>query len=245
MPRANRYFVPGQVYHLTHRCHDRQFLFRFARERNLYRQALWRSLRETAVSVLSYCVTSNHTHLLACSESATAISQWMQQVEGEFAQAYNRRKGRSGAFWADRYHCTMIEPGGHLSRCMVYIDLNMARAGVVEHPGQWPWCSYSEWTGSRQRYRVVDQVRCLRLLGGIMLEEFRIHYENLIQQRLAADMVREPHWTEAIAVGSRAFVDSIAQTVKHRQQLEYSPWGESGWVLRETLCGDSSRAGLE
>ena len=39
MPRANRYFIPGQVYHLTHRCHDRRF-FKFARDRNAYRLKL-------------------------------------------------------------------------------------------------------------------------------------------------------------------------------------------------------------
>ncbi len=39
MPRANRYFVPGNLYHLTHRCHYREFLFRFARDRNACRQA--------------------------------------------------------------------------------------------------------------------------------------------------------------------------------------------------------------
>ena len=26
MPRANRYFIPGQIWHLTHRCHKREFL---------------------------------------------------------------------------------------------------------------------------------------------------------------------------------------------------------------------------
>ena len=33
MPGANRYFSPGQVYHLTHRCHDHRSLFKFARGR--------------------------------------------------------------------------------------------------------------------------------------------------------------------------------------------------------------------
>ena len=114
MPRANRYFVPGKLYHLTHRCHNRQFLFKFARDRDQYRQLLWRSVQEYPVTVLAYCITSNHTHLLACSESQGAISQWMQQTEGEFAQSYNRRKHRSGAFWSDRYHGTIIEEGRHL-----------------------------------------------------------------------------------------------------------------------------------
>lgn len=29
MPRANRYILPGCAYHITHRCHDHAFLFRF------------------------------------------------------------------------------------------------------------------------------------------------------------------------------------------------------------------------
>ena len=109
MPRASRYLVPGKLYRLTHRCHNRQFLFKFARDRDQDRQWLWSSVREFQVTVFAYCVSSNHTHVLASSDSLEAISQWMQQVEGEFVQSDNRRKGRSGAFWTDRYHCTMIE----------------------------------------------------------------------------------------------------------------------------------------
>jgi putative transposase len=236
VPRANRYFVPGKFYHLTHRCHDRRFLFKFARDRSQYRQLLWSSLREFPVTVLAYCITSNHTHVLARSESDVAISRWMQTVEGEFAQSYNLRKGRRGAFWSDRYHCTMIEEGPHLWNAMVYIDLNMVRAGVVTHPAQWPWCSYREWFGSRRRYGVVDCNESLRVLGGVSLAEFRASYEASVQARLAKDaMAREPHWTESIAVGSRAFVESIAQTVTHRQRLNYSAVGERVWVLREDL----------
>jgi len=167
----------------------------------------------------------------------------MQHLEGEFAQGYNRRKQRSGAFWADRYHCTMIEEGEPLWRCMVYIDLNMVRAGVVKHPSQWAWCSYGEWTGLRRRYRVVDQRECLELCGGADASGFRIHYEHLIQERLARDLAREPQWTESIAVGSRRFVDEIAQTISCRQQLERLPGEGSAWVLRE--CLDGAASGLE
>jgi len=38
-----------------------------------------------------------------------------------------------------RYHATAVESGGHLTRCMVYIDTNMVRAGVVSHPAMWPF----------------------------------------------------------------------------------------------------------
>ena len=33
MPRANRYFLPGHVWHITHRCHRQEFLLKFAIDR--------------------------------------------------------------------------------------------------------------------------------------------------------------------------------------------------------------------
>ena len=119
MPRANRYFVPGQVYHLTHRCHNRQFLLRYARDRHAYRMKIRQAVVRFEVSLLDYSLTSNHVHLVACAEDPEQISCFMQMVEGEFAQAYNRRKRRHGAYWEDRFQSTMIELGGHLERCMV------------------------------------------------------------------------------------------------------------------------------
>lgn len=53
-------------------------------------------------------------------------------------QEFNQRKTRKGAFWEDRYHATEVEDDDHLMRCLVYIDLNMVRAGVVKHPAEWP-----------------------------------------------------------------------------------------------------------
>jgi len=37
----------------------------------------------------------------------------------------------------DGYHATAIETGEHLLRCLVYVDLNMVRTGIVSHPEQW------------------------------------------------------------------------------------------------------------
>jgi len=36
MPRANRHFLPGHVWHITHRCHQKKFLLKFARDRRCY-----------------------------------------------------------------------------------------------------------------------------------------------------------------------------------------------------------------
>jgi len=34
MPRANRHFIPGHVWHIAHRCHKKEFLLKFSRDRS-------------------------------------------------------------------------------------------------------------------------------------------------------------------------------------------------------------------
>jgi hypothetical protein len=89
--------------------------------------------------------------------------------------------------------------------------------------------------GFRQRYRVLDVDRVLGLLGGVTVEDFRRHYEEMIRERIVKDqMQRDPRWTEAIAVGSEGFVRGLTTRIQGRQKLEIRPaGGDGGWVLRE------------
>ena len=42
MPRANRHCIPGCVWHITHRCHKREFLHKFEKDRNASKgKELW------------------------------------------------------------------------------------------------------------------------------------------------------------------------------------------------------------
>src|SRR6185436_18082783 len=105
---------------------------------------LYESRRRFGLCVLDYTVTSNHVHLIVRDRGQDEIAASMQLIEGCTAQAYNRRKRHGGAFWEDQYHATAVETGEHLARCVVYVDLNMVRAGVVRHPAQWEVGGYPE-----------------------------------------------------------------------------------------------------
>jgi len=41
MARAKRHFLPGHVWHITHRCHKKEFLLKFARDRRGWLQWLF------------------------------------------------------------------------------------------------------------------------------------------------------------------------------------------------------------
>jgi putative transposase len=158
----------------------------------------------------------------------------MQKLEGEFAEGYNLRKHRSGAFWSDRYHCTLVDSGTYAWNCMKYIDLNMVRARVVTHPSEWQWCGYEELVGVRQRYRLVDLKSVLRWQDGVSLEEFTQEYRRAIEDSIRRrDLERQGVWTESIAVGSEEFVGRISERVRNRIRLERKAISEGVWAVRE------------
>ena len=64
MPRANRYFIPCHVWHITHRCHKQEFLLKFKRDRERWLYWLWEAKKRFGLTILNYIVTSNHIHLL-------------------------------------------------------------------------------------------------------------------------------------------------------------------------------------
>ncbi len=237
MPRANRFILPGFLYHVTHRCHDRQLLFDAAVDRTEYRRRLGEALKRFDVSLLSYAITSNHAHQILTSPKPAQISRMMQALEGKFAEYYNGRKGRSGAFWEDRFHSTMIEDGAHLFSCMVYIDLNMVRAGAVKHPEEWEWCGYHELVGRRKRFRVIDHALLWQLLGPLAAE-FVKSYTSEIESAIAGGRLRrESWWTESIAVGSRRYVQDIeARTRRRKKRIRSEDVGGGHWCVLEELA---------
>lgn len=240
MPRANRYIVEGHAYHLTHRCHDGAFLFRFAKDRQRYRQMLRKQLCEGTISLLNYTITSNHTHLLVLVREGgpEALSRFMQRLEGDFAQYYNIRAGRHGAFWSDRYHAVMIDRGNYTWACMKYIDLNMVRAGVVNHPEQWEWTGFRELMGLRSRNRLLDVDLLLKRLEIKDIECFRMNYRRSIEEAIEnRNLRREDIWTEALGVGSQTYVKALGQQVRNRVAVAFqeSNPGTNVWTVRETF----------
>lgn len=238
MPRAHKYWVNGAAYHLTHRCHDRAFLLASAEDRSRYVELLREHLHEFEVSLLNYTVTCNHIHLLVTADEAAHVARLMRTVQGEFAAAYNRRNGRSGAFWSDRYHATIIDDGEHLMACMRYIDLNMVRAGVITHPDQWMWTGWHELVGMVEPSGIINISALLKRLDQPCRLRFRNHYRETIEQALLKPKlnIRESRWTESVAMGSLDFLQHVEADLDLaglRRRLRREESAVNRWCLRE------------
>ena len=105
MARAKRHFIPGHIWHIPHRCHKREFLLKFSKDRRRWLQWLFQAKRRYGLTILNYIVTSNHIHLSREAQdfaSSTCVDDGyrdviprsVQLVAGRTGQEYNQRKGR-------------------------------------------------------------------------------------------------------------------------------------------------------
>ena len=218
MPRANRYYIPGYIWHITDRCHKGEFLLKFPRDRRRWLYWLYQAKKKYRLCILNYAVTSNHIHLIVFDKGKrNAIPKSIHLAAGRTAQEYNDRKGRCGAFWGDRYKATAVESDSHFLRCMIYIDLNMVRAGVVNHPKQWPHCGYNEIMSQRQRYKLIDTAQLMKFLDVKTRDELRAIYDVSISLEIeSGNLERESMWTESLAVGREKFVEQISKRLGYK-----------------------------
>jgi REP element-mobilizing transposase RayT len=83
LPRASRHYLPGYVWHITHRCHKKEYLLRFAKDRRRWLQWLFEAKKRFGTSILNYAATSNHVHLLINdSRGREVVPRTMQLVAG-------------------------------------------------------------------------------------------------------------------------------------------------------------------
>lgn len=71
-----------------------------------------------------------------------SLSEYMKEVKQSFSRWYNKNHERKGTFWAERFKSLLVEEGDTLVKLLAYVDLNAVRAGIVQRPEEYRWCSY-------------------------------------------------------------------------------------------------------
>jgi hypothetical protein len=79
------------------------------------------------------------------------VSIFMKELKQRFTQWYNRRMGRRGTLWEERFKSVLVEGDGKaLTTVAAYIDLNPVRAGMVVRVEDYRWCGYASAVGGNR-----------------------------------------------------------------------------------------------
>jgi putative transposase len=79
------------------------------------------------------------------------LAGFMKDLKQRFSQWHNRRQGRKGTLWEDRYKSLLVEGDSKALMTMAaYIDLNPLRAGMVSKVEDYRWCGYASAVGGNK-----------------------------------------------------------------------------------------------
>ena len=113
----------------------------------------------------------------------------MQSLGRSYVRRFNLRHGRSGTLWEGRYRSTVIDSERYLLACMVYIDLNPVRAGMVPAAELYPWSSHAHYIGLRHDKWLTPHPLVWSLGNTPFAREAA--YAELVRQGLSAARQRE------------------------------------------------------
>src|ERR1700722_13430337 len=144
--RLARVIAVDIPHHVTQRGNARRFLLDSDADRKVYLNLLRQDIELSGVSLVGYCLMSNHVHLVAIPHKADELSLALRHTHGRYASYWNAAHQSGGHVWQGRYYSCPLDPP-HMWRALRYAELNPVRAGLVREAKLWKWSSAAVYCG--------------------------------------------------------------------------------------------------
>lgn len=141
MPRQSRKLSKSKTYHVMIRGNERKPIFIDEEDRFRFIQTLCEKNKKGQYFVYAYCLMDNHVHLLV-NEGNDEISRIMKRINVSYAYYFNKKYGRIGHLFQDRFKSESIEDDYYLLAAVRYVHNNPVKAGIASHPSKYKWSSY-------------------------------------------------------------------------------------------------------
>src|SRR5688500_2762068 len=148
MGRYPRLAVAG-FHHVTCRGNNGRTLFFDDHDRNILLWILGRTLARVLWRCHSYCLMTNHFHLLVETPDES-LPVGMQRLNLCYAQSFNNRYRTTGHVFEAPYKSRHVTRQSHALMTIRYIALNPVEAGLCRRPEEWAWSSYRVMLGLRR-----------------------------------------------------------------------------------------------
>jgi putative transposase len=167
-----RFYGKGHLHFITFSCYRRLPLLKAARARDVFVKELSKIRDEMGFHLVGYVVMPEHVHLLISEPTQGTPSHVLQKLKLRVARKLRKRR-RSGseaqmrlpfaetgeplrAFWQARFYDFNVYTRGKKREKLNYMHANPVVRGLVEHPRDWPWSSWSFYRGGEEGLIRID-----------------------------------------------------------------------------------------
>ena len=126
MARLPRVLLAEVPHHVTQRGNARRFILDCDADRNVYLQLLQEDIQRCNVTLLGYCLMSNHIHLVLVPRKADGLAKALKHTHGRYASYWNAAHRSTGHLWQGRFYSCPLDPA-HLWQTLRYTELNPVR----------------------------------------------------------------------------------------------------------------------
>ena len=141
MPRKNRIWYPGAIYHVMSRGNRRSEIFLKDNDYELFLMYLKMIRDKLGFKIHSICLMTNHFHILIETETVE-LSKIMQKLLSMYAEEFNYIHGFTGHLFEGRYTAKLIEDERYFLEVSRYIHLNPVKANMVREPLDYDYSRY-------------------------------------------------------------------------------------------------------
>jgi len=213
VPRPLRLNLPDIPQHITQRGNNRQACFYSNEDYRLYLDLLHEACRNHDCSLHAYVLMTNHVHLLMTPSTSEGVSMVIRDLGRDYVRIINKTYRRSGTLWEGRFKSSLVDKARYCLTCYRYIELNPVRAGMVNHPADYPWSSF-RYNAMGQSDTLITPHDCWLLLGESD-EERVAAYRDLFNEKLNQsdiDSIRQSVGT-GLPTGNDRFRREIEQAL--------------------------------
>ena len=178
--------------------------------RHFYLKCLAKFAARRGCAIHAYVLMSNHVHLLVTPAANGAVAALLQDLGRTYVRILNTVHGRTGTLWEGRFKSSLVDSENYLLTCHRYIELNPVRAGIVNHPAEYPWSSHAHYVLGRTNALITEHPAYLGL--GNDSGERRSAFQSLFHEELGPPILTTiRNATNAgAAMGSEEFLTRTA-----------------------------------
>jgi len=185
MPRTSRLDAAGILHHVIIRGIERRSIFRDAADREAFLDRLGEGLLRSNTSCYAWALMSNHAHFLIRTGDV-GLATLMRRLLTGYAGYFNRRHGRHGQLFQNRYKSIICQEDVYLQELVRYIHLNPLRARVVATMNELKRYAYSGHSVLMgERHCSWQQASYVLRVYGRAVKEARKKYCAYIKQGIA------------------------------------------------------------
>ena len=130
-------------YHVCARGTGKQLIFESDDDRWEFLELMRDCCREAGVTVVAWCLMGNHVHLVLA-DYEDRMSAAMHRLLLTYARRFNKRTGRTGHLFQNRFDRRSLDTDRHLMAAIRYVHANPQEAGIALIE-RYPWSSFAEY----------------------------------------------------------------------------------------------------